>query len=157
MRWKSYRRLVRRLGLAIAVAAFAAPAAQAEPMTYPAGGTDAAPQVLYPDDLHATVPRAAGLELSFADGVRRQVSSQPRSNGSTDSLGRPLPGGPTDSLGRPLERPDLVQSTNDVASDSPGFDWAYVGIGFVALGMMLLIGGALIIGRNNRRSRLAAA
>ena len=34
MRWKSYRRLVRRLGLAIAIVAFAAPAAQAKPMTY---------------------------------------------------------------------------------------------------------------------------
>ncbi len=143
MRWKSYRRLVRRLGLAIAVAAFAAPVAQAEPMTYPVGGTDAAPQVLYPDDLHATVPRAQGLELSFADDVRRQVSSEPRSNVPTDSLGRPLLRSdvPTDSLGRPLERPDLVNPTRDVVSNSTGFDWAYVGIGFVGLGMMLLVGG----------------
>jgi hypothetical protein len=157
MSWKSYRRLVRRIGLGIAVAAFAAPAAQAMPIISAEGGTDAAPQVLYPDDLHATVPRAP--ELSFADGVRRQVSSQAQSNAPTDSLGRPLLGSndPTDSLGRPLERPDVVQPTSDVVSDSTGFDWAYVGIGFAALGLMLLAGGALIIGRHNRRSRLAPA
>jgi hypothetical protein len=153
MRWKSYRRLVRRLGLAIAVAAFAAPAAQAMPIISAEGGTDAAPQVLYPDDLHATVPRAPGLELSFADGVRRQVSSQPRSNGPTDSLGRPLPGsnGPTDSLGRPL---DITQPVSAAASS--GFDWSDASIGAAsAFGLMLLGVGVLFAGRHSRRSRLA--
>lgn len=154
MRWKSYRRLVRRLGLAIAVAAFAAPAAQAMPIISAEGGTDAAPpQVLYPDDLHAAVPRAPGLELSFADGVRRQVSSQPGSNGPTDSLGRPLPpsNGPTDSLGRPLDLPQPVS----VAASS-GFDWSDAGIGAgSAFGLMLLGVGVLFAGRHSRKSRLA--
>lgn len=153
MRWKSYRRLVRRLGLAIAVAAFAAPAAQAEPMTYTGAGTDAAPQVLYPDDLHAAVPRDSGLKLSFADGVRRQVSSQPGSNGLTDSLGRPLPpsNGPTDSLGRPVDPPQPV-----IAAASSGFDWSDAGIGAAsAFGLMLLGVGVLFAGRHSRKGRLA--
>jgi hypothetical protein len=154
MSWKTSRRLIRRLGLALAVAAFAAPAAQAMPViSAENGGIPAAPQVLYPDDLHATVPHVPMLNVTYPDDIVRPVSSEP-----TDSLGRPLtPPEPTDSLGRPLGRPDLVQPTSDVVSDSSGFDWTQVGIGFFALGLMLLAGGALIIGRHNRRSRLAAA
>jgi hypothetical protein len=154
MNWKTSRRLIRRLGLALAVAAFAAPAAQAMPViSAENGGIPAAPQVLYPDDLHATVPHVPVLNVTYPDDIVRPVSSEP-----TDSLGRPLtPPEPTDSLGRPLGRPDLVQPTSDVVSDSSWFDWTHAGIGFFALGLMLLGGGALIIGRQNRRSRLAAA
>jgi hypothetical protein len=153
MNWKISRRLIRRLGLALAVAAFAAPAAQAMPILSDEGAVAAAPQVLYADDLHATVPHVPVLNVTYPDDLVRPVSSEP-----TDSLGRPMtPPEPTDSLGRPLGRPDLVQPTSDVVSDSSGFDWTHVGIGFFALGLMLLAGGALIIGRHNRRSRLAAA
>ena len=57
MNWKISRRLIRRLGLALAVTAIAAPAAQAMPVISQEGGTEAAPQVLLTaDDLHATVP-----------------------------------------------------------------------------------------------------
>jgi hypothetical protein len=153
MNWKTSRRLIRRLGLALAVAAFAAPAAQAMPViSAENGGIPAAPQVLYPDDLHATVPHVPVLKVTYPDDIVRPVSSEP-----TDSLGRPLtPPELTDSLGRPLGEPVPVQPS-DVVSDSSGFDWTQVGIGFFALGLMLLAGGALIIGRHNRRSRLAAA
>lgn len=137
MRWKSYRRLVRRLGLAIAIVAIAAPAAQAKPVI------TAAP-AQYADDLHATVPHVPALNLTYADDLPRPYSMEQST---------PV----TDSLGRPLGPPASVQPTSDVVSDTSGFDWAYVGIGFLALGMMLLVGGALIIGRHNRRSRLAVA
>jgi hypothetical protein len=152
MNWKISRRMIRRLGLALAVAAFAAPAAQGMPYMSDEGSVAAAPRVVLPDDLHATVPHVPVLNVTYPDDIVRPVSSEP-----TDSLGRPLtPPEPTDSLGRPLGRPDLVQPTSDVVSDSSWFDWTHVGIGFFALGLMLG-GGALIIGRQNRRSRLAAA
>jgi hypothetical protein len=150
MKRKSSRRLVRWLGLAIAAAAFAAPAAQAMPVISNEGGMAAAPppQVLYPDDLHAMLPRP--------------VSSEPRTQGLIDSLGRPLEPPPTemlvDSLGRPLGPADDVQPVSQVASASTGFDWSYAGIGAVGVfGLMLLGIGVLFAGRHNRRSRLAAA
>lgn len=151
MNRKTSRRMIRWLGLALAVAAFAAPAAQAMPYTADEGSVAAEPQVVLPDDLHATVPHVPVLNVT-PDDIVRPLSSEP-----TDSLGRPMtPPEPTDSLGRPLGRPDLVQPTSEVVSDSSWFDWTHVGIGFFALGLMLG-GAALIIGRQNRRSRLAAA
>ena len=90
-----------------------------------------APQVLYPDDLHSMLPRP--------------VSSEPRTAWLVDSLGRPL--GP----------PDVIQPVSHVASASTGFDWSDAGIGAVGVfGLMLLGIGVLLVGRHNRRSRLAA-
>jgi hypothetical protein len=134
MKRKTSRRLIRRLGLALAVVAIAAPAAQA------------APQVQYPDDLHATVPHVPVLNLKYGDDLIRPYSTESQNAIVTDGLGRPLP-------------PEVIPPTSDVkvVSDSSGFDWTHVGIGFFALGLMLLGGGALIISRQNRRSRLAAA
>ena len=155
MKRKSSLRLVRRLGLALAVAAFAAPAAAGAPQVLYADDLPrvssepvAAPQVLYPDDLHSMLPRP--------------VSSEPRTQGLIDSLGRPLEPPPTemlvDSLGRPLGPADDVQPVSQVASASTGFDWSYAGIGAVGVfGLMLLGIGVLFAGRHNRRSRLAAA
>lgn len=123
MNWKLSRRLLRRFGLALAIAAFAAPAAQATPMI---------------TDESAGVPEAQVL-----------VASAP-----TDSLGRPLPRSePIDSLGRPV---GAGMPSSDVVSESSAFDWTNVGVGFFAIGLLLLVGGALILGRQNRRSRLAA-
>jgi hypothetical protein len=132
MKRKTSRRLIRRLGLALAVVAIAAPAAQA------------APQVQYPDDLHATVPHAPVLNLKYGDDLIRPYSTESQNPIVTDGLGRPLP-------------PEVIPPTRDVVSDSSGFEWTHVGIGFFALGLMLLGGGALIMSRQNRRSRLAAA
>ena len=130
MKRKSSLRLVRRLGLALAVAAFAAPAAQAMPVISNEGGLPVAPQVLYADDLHASLPRP--------------VSTEPRTEMLTDSLGRPIPA-------------DLVQPVSDVVPASTGFDWSDAGIGAVSVfGLMLLGIGVLLVGRHNRRSRLAA-
>ena len=155
MNRKTSLRLIRRLGLALAVMAIAAPAAQAMP------------DVRYPDDLHSAVPHAAVLNVAYPDDMVRPASSGPTDSlgrpltpaEPTDSLGRPLtPAEPTDSLGRPLG-PGIVQPTSEVPSpsDSSWFDGTHVGIGFFAIGLMLLGGAALIISRQNRRSRLAAA
>lgn len=184
MYWKTPRRLIRRLGLALAVAALAAPAAQAMPVIHQEGGNAPSPRV-YADDLHASAAQASVLTRAYPDDVVRPLSSEPVStvsnrtypddmvrslasepvssgpagNGPTDSLGRPLAiNPPTDSLGRPLGQPDLTPPPSDVVSDSSPIDWAQVGvgIGFFGLGLMFL-GGALIISRKSRRSRLAAA
>ena len=203
MYWKTPRRLIRRLGLALAVAAFAAPAAQAMPVIYQEGGNAPSPRV-YADDLHTSVPLVPASIRAYADDVVRPLASEPVSNvsnrtypddvvrplasqpvsnvssrsypddmvrflasepvsngptgnGPTDSLGRPLAiNPPTDSLGRPLGQPDLTPPPSDVVSDSSPIEWTHVGIGFFALGLMFL-GGALVIGKKSRRSRLAAA
>jgi hypothetical protein len=111
MKRKLSLRLIRRLGLALAIAAIAAPAAPAAPQAFVEG---------------------AGVADSRASSV------------------------PADSLGRPLPRPEPAGSTSDVEPASSSFDWVYVGVGFVGVGLLLLGGGALIIGRQNRKSRLAA-
>ena len=138
MKRKSSRRLVRWLGLAIAVAAFAAPAAQAMPVISNEGGMAAAPapQVLYPDDLHAMLPRPVSSEpVARATQVLDQT---------TFTLG--------DRWGQRTRPP-----VSHVASASTGFDWSYAGIGAVGVfGLMLLGIGVLFAGRHNRRSRLAA-
>jgi hypothetical protein len=135
MKRKTSRRLIRRLGLALAVFAIAAPAAQA------------IPDVRYPDDLHATAPHLAmAPNVTYPDDLTRPYIAEQQSEQVV-----------TDGLGRPLPPESLVQPTIDVSSDSSGFDWTYVGIGVLAIGLMLLVGGALMIGRQNRRSRLAPA
>ena len=135
MNRKSSLRLIRRLGLALAVAAFAAP------------GAGAAPQVLYPDDLHASVPHVPALNLTYADDLIRPTSSEP-STQVTDSLGRPLP-------------PEVIPPTSDdasSASDSSGFEWNTPASERQSVfALMLLSVGVLLVGRHNRRSRLAAA
>ena len=163
MKRKSSLRLVRRLGLALAVAAFAAPAAQAMPVISNEGGLPVAPQVhqsvlqdrariaLYAD-LHAGLPRpvstTAAPQVLYADDLHaslpRPVSTEPRTEMLTDSLGRPIPA-------------DLVQPVSDVVPASTGFDWSDAGIGAVSVfGLMLLGIGVLLVGRHNRRNRLAA-
>jgi hypothetical protein len=139
MKRKSSLRLVRRLGLALAVAAFAAP------------GAGAAPQVLYADDLHATVPHVPALNLTYADDLPRPVSSKPVAAAPqvlyADDLHSMVP--------RPVS--SEPQPVSHVASTSTGFDWSDAGIGAVSVfGLMLLGIGVLLVGRHNRRSRLAA-
>ena len=53
MRIKGSRRLIRRLGLALAVTAILAPSAQAMPLDVPPRGLDSVQSRLYADDVHA--------------------------------------------------------------------------------------------------------
>lgn len=53
MKIKGSRRLIRRLGLALAVAALVAPSAQAMPLDVPPRGLDSVQTRLYADDVHA--------------------------------------------------------------------------------------------------------
>jgi len=179
MKVKGSRRLVARLGLALAVAAIAAPSAQAVTMNamFESGGTAR----LYADDLHASMP----LATIKASNVRTDASSPqppvPGSNVQTDAASfkpSPLPvsfasnirtdGASsvpiTDARHSALlkQRAQLAQSplvsTQLSAADSTGIDWSVAAIGAIlgALGLMLLVAVVLFTGRHNRRGRLAA-
>ena len=58
MKIKGSRRLIRHLGLALAVAAVFAPSAQAIPLDVPPRGLDSVQTRLYADDVHAPVTNA---------------------------------------------------------------------------------------------------
>jgi hypothetical protein len=145
MKVKGSRRLVRRLGLALAVVALMVPAtAQAMTMnaSYESGGSVR----LYADDLHASIPPVAvHKQRLYADDLHSvPVSTEP---GNFEPI-------------NPRARPDLYQppvTVTEVVADDSGFDWGVAAIGAAlgALGMALLA-GVLYVERHNRRSRLAA-
>jgi hypothetical protein len=182
MKIKSSRRLVARLGLALAVAAIAAPGAQAMTMnaTYESGGGVR----LYADDLHAPL----AVATLKASNVRTDAASlQPIVSGSnvrTDAASfRPTPV-PVSSFASNIRtdgassvpltdarhsallrhraqigpQPTQLASTQLPSTDSPGINWGVAAIG-AALGMfglMLLFAVVVYAGRHNRRGRLAA-
>jgi hypothetical protein len=182
MKVKGSRRLVARLGLALAVAAIAAPGAQAMTMnaTYESGGGVR----LYADDLHAPLAvatlkasnvrtDAASLQpIVSSSNVRTDAaSSKPTpvpvssfaSNIRTDAASSvPL----TDARHSALLRhraqigqmPTHLTSTQLPSTDSPGINWSVASIGATlgALGLMLLFAVVFYSGRHNRRGRLAA-
>ncbi len=138
MKVKGSRRIVRRLGLALAVAALFAPAAQAVPMdpdTY---------QVLqarqYADDVRVAPPTR-----QYADDLHAVTAppvSEPRGYAPINELARP----------------DLPQTVSAPVVNESKFDWSDAGIGAgFSIGLMVLLGSALLLaGRHTRRSRLAA-
>ena len=182
MKVKSSRRLVARLGLALAVAAIVAPGAQAMPMNamFESGGSAR----LYADDLHAPI----AVATLKASNVRTDSASlQPAVRGSnvlTDAASsKPTPvqvsflasnvrtdGASsvptTDARHSALlahraqidSTPTQLASTQLPSTDSPGINWGVAAIGAAlgALGLMLLLGVVLFTGRHNRRGRLAA-
>lgn len=128
MKRKGSRRLVARLGLALAVAAVAAPGAQAMTMnaTYEAGG-GVVPR-LYADDLHQSFPVA----MLKASNVRTDASGLPynaAANVVTDSVsfqGEPVsdPGANvvTDSVsfqGEPISDPAANVRTDSATPPQP--------------------------------------
>jgi hypothetical protein len=182
MKVKGSRRLVARLGLALAVAAIAAPGAQAMPMNamLESGGSAR----LYADDLHAPLA-VATLDAS---NVRTDAASLqpvvPGSNVQTDAASfkpTPVPVSflasnvrtdgassvpTTDARHSALlahraqidHTPAQLASTQLPSTDSPGINWGVAAIGATlgALGLMLLFAVVLFTGRHNRRGRLAA-
>ena len=128
MKSRGSRRLVKRLGLALAIAALAVPAAQAYPLVDAPSAK--APQArLYADDLHA-VASAPVQERIYADDLHGQVTSSPVSV-------------PVEPESHPMSR-------------SSGFDWSDAGIGAGIAFMLLGLGAAILAARQTRRSRLAA-
>jgi hypothetical protein len=182
MKVKSSRRLVARLGLALAVAAIAAPGAQA--MTMNAINESGGGARLYADDLHAPL----AVATLKASNVRTDAASLqpmvPGSNVRTDAASsKPTPV-PVSSFASnirtdaassvPLtdarhsallmhraqigQQPTQLASTQLPSTDSPGINWGVAAIG-AALGMfglMLLFAVVVYAGRHNRRGRLAA-
>lgn len=128
MKRRGSHRLVRRLGLALAIAALLAPAAQAYPLVNEPSAK-APPQRLYADDLHAVSATASHGRL-YADDLHGQVTSSPVS----------VP----------------VEPESNAISRSSGFDWGAVGIGAGAAFILLGLGAAILAARQTRRSRLAA-
>lgn len=161
MKVKGSRRLVARLGLALAVAAVAVPSASA--MTMNAMNESGGSARLYADDLHAPLA-VATLESSNVrtDAAYVPVSSF-ASNIRTDGASSvPL----TDARHSALlkHRVQIGQQRTQLAStqlpstDSPGINWGVAAIGAAlgALGLVLLFGVVFYAGRQNRRGRLAA-
>ena len=182
MKVKGSRRLVARLGLALAVAAIAAPGAQA--MTMNANNESGGSARLYADDLHAplavTVLKASNVRTDSASlqpivpgsNVRTDAASfKPTpvpvssfaSNIRTDGASSaPL----TDARHSALlkhraqigQTPTQLASTQLPSNDSPGINWGVAAIGAAlgAFGLMLLFAVVFYAGRHNRRGRLAA-
>jgi hypothetical protein len=164
MKVKGSRRLVKRLGLALAVAAVAAPAAQAVPMNpdtnqvmqsrqyaddvrvaTPTGPVTIQPR-RYADDLHAVPTKTVNEPRGYAPINVHAIPpvSEPRGYAPINVNAGP---------GRPSEPVSSV-----VADDSPSFSWGDAGIGAAfAIGFLILLGsGVLLAGRHTRRGRLAA-
>jgi hypothetical protein len=180
MKVKGSRRLVARLGLALAVAAIAVPSASAVTMNgmYESGGSGGGVR-LYADDLHAPLVStslppsnvrtdSATVPISLrASNVRTDAAtvrfSVPASNVRTDAASFRGPSPITNDRHVALLRRDaqLGQEPTQLASASSGngIDWSVAGFGAVlgAFGLMLLIGVVYFTGRHHRRSRLAAA
>jgi hypothetical protein len=181
MKVKGSRRLVARLGLALAVAAIAVPGASAMTMNsmYESGGGVR----LYADDLHAAVvPVPSRLQRQYADDLHAPLVSKslPASNVRTDAATVPIslaasnvrtdaatvisaPGSNvrTDAASFRGPSPQLGQEPIQLASASPdsgGIDWSVAGIGaaFGAFGLMLLIGIVYFTTHHDRKGRLAA-
>ena len=156
MKSKGSRRLIRRLGLALAVAAFAVPAAQAYPVLNEPGDSVSQPRV-YADDLHS-VPAVPAHRI-YADDLHAPAPtspvSEPRGYAPINTLVQPQPEprgyAPINTLVRPVT-PSLERSA---ASSSSGFDWSDAGIGAGIAFVLLGLGAAILAARQTRRGRLA--
>lgn len=184
MKVKGSRRLVARLGLALAVAAFAVPSASAMTMNAMNESGGGGGLRLYADDLHAPL----AVATLNASNVRTDAASlQPILRGSnvrTDAASfEPTPV-PVSSLASDIrtdaassvpitdarhsallkhraqvgQQPTQLASTQLSSTDSTGINWGVAAIGAAlgAFGLMLLFAVLVFAGRNNRRGRLAA-
>jgi hypothetical protein len=181
MKVKGSRRLVARLGLALAVAAIAVPSASAVTMNsmYESGGGVR----LYADDLHAAVvPVPSRFQRQYADDLHAPLvsTSLPASNVRTDAATVPIslpassvrtdaatvrfsvPASNVRTDAASFRGPSPITDARPIqlasASSDSGIDWSVAAIGAAlgAFGLMLLIGVVYFTGRHNRRSRLAA-
>jgi hypothetical protein len=133
MKIKSSRRLVKRLGLALAVAAlFVVPNAQAMPLDMSGSSADSAQSRQYADDLRVAPP-----VRKYADDRIVSPVSEHEGYAPINELAQPVVSSPTEQ--------------------SSSTDWGSVSIGIGTLLMVLGFGALLIVVRHSRRGRLAAA
>jgi hypothetical protein len=134
MKIKSSRRVVKRLGLALAVAAVFAPSAQAMPMST-AGEQGAIVQTRqYADDIRVAPP-----VRKYADD---RVVSQVGGHEGYMPINELAPG----------------VAPPDVSSSSSSTDWSNYTVGIGTLLMVFGLGGALLVAvRHSRRDRLTVA
>jgi hypothetical protein len=133
MKAKGSRRLVRWLGLALAVAALAAPSAQA----VLAEGVSGSPYFTE----RTTQPRL------YADDLHMSLSSE--------LAGAPRGYAPINT--RVPVRPDVPVVTSQAVSGSSSFDWGDASIGAGVIFTLVGFGAAVLATRQTRRSRLSAA
>jgi hypothetical protein len=150
MKVKGSRRLVARLGLALAVAAIAAPGAQAMTMNAnnESGGSVSGSNVR--TDAASFRPTPVPIS-SFASNIRTDAaSSVPITDARHSALLRHRA-----QIG---QQPTQLASTQLPSNDSPGINWGVAAIGAAlgAFGLMLLFAIVFYAGRHNRRGRLAA-
>jgi hypothetical protein len=141
MKNKGSRRLIRRLGLALAVAAVLAPSAQAIPLDVPPRGLDSVQTRQYADDIHVATPVISSPERLYADDLHAPAVSP-----VAEQQGRGY---------APINTSAQLQ-VSPVKTDSGGFDWGNPTIGAGALFVLLGLGGVLVAVRHTRRGRLAA-
>jgi len=178
MKVKGSRRLVARLGLALAVAAIAVPSAQAVTMNTSSESGGSVRQ--YADDLRAPLSEFSLPASNVRTDAASPQSSNPGANVLTDSASpRPVnvpslalaPSVQTDaassvkpvpSTNEELEvllRSQFQNEPTQLASTDSGIDWSVPAIGSIlgAIGLMLLIGVLFFNNRHHdRRGRLAA-
>jgi len=128
MKIRRSRRLVRWLGLALAISAVAAPSAQA---------------VLPTDSgaLTSAQPRLVGLHRGYAPINTRVQLIEPRGYAPINTL----------------VRRDPLPVSSALASEPSSFDWGDAGIGAGIMLVLVGFGAAILAGRQLRRSRLSAA
>jgi hypothetical protein len=142
MKSKGSRRLVRRLGLALAVAAVLAPSAQAIPMDMPPRGLDSVQTRQYADDIHVATPVLSSPVRLYADDLHAPTVvpvAEPQGRGYA-----------------PINTAAQLEVVSPVATDSGGIDWGNPTIGAGVLFALMGLGGMLVAVRHTRRGRLAA-
>ena len=162
MKVKGSRRLVRRLGLALAVTALMVPATT-QAMTMNASYESGGGVRLYADDLHAMMLPVKTQRL-YADDLHASLVSAPveKQRMYADDLhsippvsNEPGNYAPVNTRARPDLRPPVSEA---VSADSTSSDWsvAIIGAAVGAFGVMLLGLTLLLAGRHGRKGRLAA-
>jgi hypothetical protein len=132
------RRLTIALGLILTLAALAAPSANAKM------------QRIYSDHGVALIPVSTELSpnLAYSDrGVAPITPDKPSLACSSQGCTQIAP---------PQNEPTPIANVSDEPS---GFDWSKTGfiVSLTMVGLLLLGGGALLVGKRSRRQRLAAA
>jgi hypothetical protein len=161
MKVKGSRRIIRRLGLALAVAAVFAPSAQAIPLDVPPRGLDSVQSRQYADDIHVATPVISSPVRLYADDLHAPAVSpvaEPRGYAPINTSAQPEPVSPVaEPRGyAPINTSAQPEPVSPVKADSGGIDWGNPTIGAGALFVLLGLSGVLVAVRHTRRGRLAA-